>query len=237
MYRGIYLCLGYPDLKASLEALAILKDHPNIDFIELGLPFSDPVADGPVISAAAQDALLKAKEHGISPLMMLEQAVSALRGSAKDVFLMTYGNMIYHLRRHYQGFEQLALRGLIIPDLPLPERDFFKGLGFPVVPFATTESTAEDFNALGETQAPFIYFVAIRGITGTQTDLSSPKLRRQYAKVCELADCPVVLGFGIQGPEQIHALADFANGFVIGTAAVKRQGDPSEYRRFLDSLS
>ena len=238
LYRGIYLCLGYPSLDQSLEALAILNEHPNIDFIELGLPFSDPVADGPIISAAAQSALRQAKAHGISPRQMLNQALEVLPNSPKDVYVMTYANIVYHLQRQCQDFGQLPISGLIIPDLPLSEQGFFS-LQHPIIPFATPESTAQDLQQLAQTQAPFIYFVTVRGITGGKTDFGNARLRQQYSAVrqaTQQSNHPVVLGFGIQGQDEIFQLAEFANGFVIGTAAVRRQGEPVGYRQFLNSL-
>ncbi|WGK69980.1 tryptophan synthase subunit alpha [Candidatus Haliotispira prima] len=246
LYRGIYLCLGYPSQEKSLAVLAILRDHPGVDFIELGLPFSDPVADGPVISAAAQSALANAKAQGLSPRQMLDQALDVLRGNDKKVYLMTYGNIVSHLLRQYgdKTFNRLPINGLIIPDVPLREQNFFRqrGLEHSVIPFATPETTDQDLKLLAQEpvkSAPFVYFVAIRGITGSKMDFRNPELRKQYAKVSQAVKenhQPVVLGFGIQGRTQIQQLAEFANGFVIGTAAVELQGEPAGYRNFLDSL-
>ncbi len=246
VYRGIYLCLGYPSLEQSLGCLDILGGHSGIDFIELGLPFSDPIADGPVIAAAAQEALSRAAERKIPPQQMLEQALEVLGCSrqSKDLYLMTYGNIVYQLQQQYGcgPFNKLPLAGLIIPDLPLREQAFFreKGLSLPMVPFATPETTAEDLQLLGRgpaRSAPFVYFVAVRGITGSQTDFGSKALRQQYARVLAIEpQRPVVVGFGVQDRTQIEQLAEFANGFVIGTAAVRLQVHSKQYRDFLDAL-
>ena len=251
LYRGIYLCLGYPSLEQSLLLLRILQQHPKIDFIELGLPFSDPVADGKVISAAAQSALCCARERKLGLWQMLEQAMEPGDGAQngdKDIYLMTYGNIIYLLQRQVGNtlFGELPLKGLIIPDVPLCEQNFFLNLGQKIIPFATPETTERDLARLSEepaSLAPFVYFVALRGITGSQADLSSSQLRSQYAAVrravqptTEMAERPVVLGFGVRSHSHIQQLSEFANGFVIGTAAVERQGDASDYEAFLDAL-
>ena len=261
LYRGIYLCLGYPSLEQSLLLLRILQQHPKVDFIEIGLPFSDPVADGKVISAAAQAALCRARERNLGLWPMLEQAMELCqngKNGAKDIYVMTYGNIIYLLQR--QGgntvFRELPLKGLIIPDVPLCEQGFFRNLGQKIIPFATPETTDGDLARLSEEpahSAPFVYFVALRGITGSEADFRSPQLRSQYAAVrratavrCATAVCrataeekanrPVVIGFGVRSREHIRQLSEFANGFVIGTAAVERQADENGYRAFLDSL-
>ncbi len=251
LYRGIYVCLGYPSLPQSLDCLAISQQHPNIDFIELGLPFSDPVADGPIISSAIQSALKLAQNQGISPRLMLEQALESLSNSSKDIYLMTYGNMVYQLLQQCgrQTFNTLPLKGLIIPDVPLCEQSFFlkRGLKHSIIPFATPETTEPDLQLLSQppaSAAPFVYFVALRGITGTRGDLNSQALRAQYAQVFTASQAkrsgqaarPVILGFGIQGPAEIAQLGEFANGFVVGTAAVKLQDSSLKYRQFLDSL-
>ena len=249
LYRGIYLCLGYPSLEQSLLLLRILQQHPKVDFIEIGLPFSDPVADGKVISAAAQAALCRARKRNLGLWPMLEQAMELCqngKNGAKDIYVMTYGNIIYLLQR--QGgntvFRELPLKGLIIPDVPLCEQGFFRNLGQKIIPFATPETTDGDLARLSEEpahSAPFVYFVALRGITGSEADFRSPQLRSQYAAVRRAvsatpAATPVVIGFGVRSREHIRQLSEFANGFVIGTAAVERQGDENGYRAFLDSL-
>lgn len=259
LYRGIYLCLGYPSLEQSLLLLRMLQQHPKVDFIEIGLPFSDPVADGKVISAAAQAALCRARERNLGLWPMLEQAMELCqngKNGAKDIYVMTYGNIIYLLQR--QGgntvFRELPLKGLIIPDVPLCEQGFFRNLGQKIIPFATPETTDGDLARLSEEparSAPFVYFVALRGITGNEADFRSPQLRSQYSAVRRataatpvpavsptpaVPPVPVVIGFGVRSREHIQQLSEFANGFVIGTAAVERQGDENGYRAFLDSL-
>ena len=243
LYRGIYFCLGYPNWNQSLELLEILNNQPDIHFIELGLPFSDSVADGPVISRAAQVALNEAQKQGLRPSQMLEQAMCILQNSDKDIFLMTYANMIWHLQKQYQRFNQLPIKGLIIPDLPFHEQNFLRhvGVGYPMIPFATPESKEQDLQQLAPARAPFVYFVTVRGITGGKTNLSDAGLRQRYSRVRQnLVDGqtqkPLILGFGIRGAAEIRQLAEFADGFVIGTAAVEKQLEKNTYREFLDSL-
>lgn len=232
--RGIYLVGGYPDREGFKKAYKTVQDA-GFDFIEVGLPFSDPVADGPVISSAA----LSVVESGISADEILADIKEVDNGRMKT-YVMTYANIVsgYGLERFSADFGGV-IEGAIIADVPNRMHGYFydKGLTVPMIPFVTPESRAEDINDLKNARGNFIYFVGMRGITGGSAKLDSDENSSRIKQIKSVTDKPVVLGFGVKGNTESTAALSVADGYVVGTEAVKRQADLDKLVEFLAELA
>jgi tryptophan synthase alpha chain len=215
-----YMMGGFPDIETSLRIGEAYADG-GADLIELGLPFSDPLADGPVIQAAGTCAL----ESGATTEGVLGLAE---RLSARvPVVLMTYVNVVLA-----SGFERFAERaaaagvsGLIIPDLPLEEapaaRAACDAAGVALVPLVAPTSPAERLQRIAQEASGFLYAVSVTGTTGERASL--PDLYAEtIARAREHATVPVALGFGIAEPEQAaEAAAAGADGVIVGSRLVR----------------
>ncbi|NPA15385.1 MAG: tryptophan synthase subunit alpha [Deferribacteres bacterium] len=217
--KGLYLLGGYPDMKTFDEALEIALDA-GFDFIEVGVPFSDPVADGPVIARAALGALKK----GVNLKLILDYLKGKRLGERVDLYIMTYSNILWAANpgRLSGVLKECGVKGCIVADLPNEEHPFFKRAGFelPLVSFATPESREEDLLKLAEVKEAFIYFVSVRGTTGGSFCLDADT-QRKLLFLKERAKVPVVLGFGIKSREDVEKALTLAHGFVIGTKAIE----------------
>jgi len=218
-----YLTVGWPSPEATPELVAALEAG-GADIIELGVPFSDPVADGPTIQRASHAAL----QAGITPRACVE-AVAQLReaGMSAPVLLMGYVNPIvsYGLRDWAADCARAGVDGLIVPDLPpeeaLPLRAECDKRGLALVFLvAPTTPPARVAHIAGETRG-FLYVVSRLGITGAGVTLDDG-LRAQLAAARQHARTPVAVGFGISQPEQVRALASLADGVIVGSAVVER---------------
>jgi len=218
-----YLTAGDPDPDTSAKLLAGLP-AAGADLIEIGMPFSDPMADGPVIQAAGQRAL-KQGMNLRSTLTLVRKLRRA--DDATPIVLMGYYNPIYR----YGGVAfardaiDAGVDGLIIVDLP-PEEDAeligpARAVGLDVIRLATPTSDENRLPQIVEQASGFIYYVAIAGITGTRSADSS-EVAAAVAKLRQFTDLPIAVGFGITTPEQAAAIAHAADAAVVGTALVQR---------------
>jgi tryptophan synthase alpha chain len=216
-----YLMGGFPTLDASRE-IGIACADAGADLVELGVPFSDPLADGPVIHAAATEAL----RAGATPLWVLE--VCAAVSERIPVVLMAYANLVLG----YDGFLEQAraagASGLIVPDLPHDEagdlRAELDGLGLALVPLAAPSSTDERLAEIGRDARGFVYTVSLAGTTGERDELP-PGLTRTVERVRAAASVPVAVGFGISTPAQARAVGDIADGVIVGSRLVRAAGE------------
>ena len=218
-----YLMGGYPDLQSSAEA-GFAAAEAGADLIELGVPFSDPLADGPVIHAAATDALAAgATLHGV--LGVCEQIAARL-----PVVLLVYTNVILSA-----GAERFALRaaaagasGLIVPDLPHDEADGVRAAcdaeGLALVPLVAPTSTPERIAEIGACARGFVYTVSLTGVTGERSELS-PRLVETVGRVRAATAAPVAVGFGISTSDQARAVAEIADGVIVGSRLVRAAGE------------
>lgn len=218
-----YLMGGYPDLDGSSEA-GLAAAAAGADLIELGIPFSDPLADGPVIHAAATEALARgATLHGV--LRVCERVAREV-----PVVLMVYVNVIVAA-----GPEAFALRasaagasGLIVPDLPHDEADEVRaacdGEGLALVPLVAPTTTAERIGQIGADARGFVYTVSLTGTTGERAELP-PGLPETVAAVRASTEVPVAVGFGISTPDQARAVAEVADGVIVGSRVVRAAGE------------
>jgi tryptophan synthase alpha chain len=218
-----YLTAGDPDLDTSAKLFAGLA-AAGADLIEIGMPFSDPMADGPAIQEAGQRALKQG--------MNLRGTLSLVRklrrvDEATPVVLMGYYNPIYRYGPAVFARDAIdaGVDGLIIVDLP-PEEDAeltgpSRAAGLDVIRLATPTSDENRLPRIVEQASGFIYYVAVAGITGTRSADSS-EVATAVARLRRFTDLPIAVGFGIRTPEQAAAVARTAEAAVVGTALVQR---------------
>ena len=211
-----------PDLQTT-EALALTLAARGADLIELGIPFSDPLADGPTIQAASSRAL----KAGVHLTDVLELAGKLRPKIDIPLILMGYYNPIlqYGLERTAKDAARLGVDGFIIPDLPLEEagpwrRAAVKAGLAPIMLAAPTSGEAR-IKAMGRLTRGFLYYVSVTGITGARTELPAD-LAAALKEVRSLVDCPLAVGFGISTPQQVKWLAPYVDGIVVGSAIVQR---------------
>jgi tryptophan synthase alpha chain len=214
-----YLMGGFPDLDASLAAGLAAADG-GADLLELGIPFSDPLADGPVIHTAATAALAAgATPHGV--LRVCEGLAGRL-----PVVLMVYANVVLTA-----GPEAFALRaasagaaGLIVPDLPHDEAGDVRAAcdseGLALVPLVAPTTTPQRVAEIGAGARGFVYTVSVTGVTGERGELS-PDLAATVTRVRASTELPVAVGFGISTPAHARSIAEIADGVVVGSRLVR----------------
>ena len=218
-----YLMGGYPDLDASLRAGQAAADA-GADLLELGVPFSDPLADGPVIHAAGTAAL----EAGASPYAVLR--VCEGLADRLPVVLMVYANVMLAA-----GAEAYVARaaaagaaGLIVPDLPHDEAAELRAAcdaeALALVPLAAPTSTDGRLAELAGHARGFVYAVSLTGTTGEREELPEG-LSRTVERVRAVAELPVAVGFGISTPAQARAVAGIADGVIVGSRVVRAAGE------------
>jgi len=218
-----FITAGDPDLETTAKALRVL-DAAGADIIELGVPYSDPLADGPVIQAAATRAL----QRGTRLEQVLEIVARVSPTLRSPIILFTYYNPI--LNRGVQTFlQQLAragVAGLVVPDLPLEEAE---GLlkpaaeyGIELTLLVAPTSSAERIEAIARQSQGFIYLVSVTGVTGMRSGLEM-RVKDLLQQMRQVTDKPIGVGFGISQPEQAHQVRDWgADAVIVGSAVVKR---------------
>jgi tryptophan synthase alpha chain len=235
-----YFPLGYPDLETSVGVIEALAKN-GADLIEVGLSFSDPLADGPVIQKATQVAL----EKGITVKKSL-RAVAELRrrGVAIPLVLMGYYNpmLAYGLEKFTRDAQEAGVDGFIVPDLPMEESDEFENVAgdLPLIRMLAPTSSPERMEIIARNAKGFIYLVSVTGVTGERKSISEG-LGELIAHVREHTSSPVCVGFGIGTPEQAKQVGALADGVIVGSACVKMIGEsenPVEAaRQFAKSFS
>ena len=219
-----YFPLGYPDLDTSIDVIEALAKN-GADLIEVGLSFSDPLADGPVIQKATQVAL----KHGITVKKSLA-AVAELRkrGVTIPLILMGYFNpmLAYGLEKFIKDARETGADGFIIPDLPMEEADEFQSINgdMPLIQMLAPTSPNERMESIARNAKGFIYLVSVTGVTGARTSISDG-LGDLIARVRGHTSVPVCVGFGIGTPEQAKQVGALADGVIVGSACVKTIGE------------
>jgi tryptophan synthase alpha chain len=229
-----YYPIGYPTYEASLDTIAALADA-GADGFEIGIPFSDPLADGPTIQAATQRAL----ENGVTVRRCLD-AVRDLRarGLRQPMLMMGYLNplLAYGLDRFVRDAKAAGADGFIVPDLPPEEADQLRDScareGLALVFLLAPTSNAARIALVAERATGFIYLVSVTGVTGARSDLPSD-LAEFVSRVRSQTDKPLAVGFGISRPEQARMMNDLTDGFIVGSALVKAGGSGVEAARAL----
>lgn len=217
-----FITAGDPDLETS-RRLALEIASRGADLLELGIPFSDPLADGPTIQAAS----LRALKHGVHLEDVLQLAGKLRADTDIPLILMGYYNPIlqYGLERTAQEAARQGVDGFIIPDLPPEEALAWRSealkAGVAPIFLAAPTSGPERLKNLGRLTRGFLYYVSVTGITGARTDLPR-ELIQELDNVRAAVKCPVAVGFGISTPEQVRNLAPHVDGVVVGSAIVQQ---------------
>ncbi|MEM9240905.1 MAG: tryptophan synthase subunit alpha [Pseudomonadota bacterium] len=236
-----YIMAGDPNFETSLE---LVKGLPKagVDIIELGLPFTDPMADGPTIQLAGQRAL----EAGMTLERTLEMAAEFRKNDdTTPIVLMGYYNPIFH--RGVEAFladaKAAGVDGLIVVDLP-PEEDEelcipAQEAGLNFIRLATPTTDDKRLPKVLTNTSGFVYYVSITGITGAAA-AQAGDVGPEVARIKAASDLPVVVGFGIRTPEASRDIASVADGAVVGSAIVAKMGDgepPAEVLKFVKGLA
>jgi tryptophan synthase alpha chain len=220
-----YITAGHPDIERTVDLLHALQDA-GADVIEMGLPFSDPMADGPVIQASSQRAL----EQGMNFDLLLELVARAK--PRVPLVLFSYLNPIIAAGQDaLTRAADAGFSGILITDIPVgsdPEREAWIGDGplsfirlvAPTTPLARMKEIAAHGSG-------FVYLISRLGVTGVQNELASD-LPATVKRLREAATLPVCVGFGVSGPEQAAAVARIADGVVVGSAIVRAAGESIE---------
>lgn len=236
-----YIMAGDPDYETSLE---LVKGLPGagVDIIELGLPFTDPMADGPTIQLAGQRAL----EAGMTLDRTLEMAAEFRKEDDKTpIVLMGYYNPIFNrgVETFLADAKAAGVDGLIVVDLPPEEDDELcipaQEAGLNFIRLATPTTDDKRLPKVLTNTSGFVYYVSITGITGAAA-AQAGDVGPEVARIKAASDLPVVVGFGIRTPEASRDIASVADGAVVGSAIVAKMGDgepPAEVLKFVKGLA
>ncbi len=216
-----YLTVGYPNIETTYEVASILANE-GCDIIELGIPFSDPLADGVTIQRASYQAL----QQGITPQVCLEVAYQLRQRIATPLVFMTYYNPVFSfgLEAFCQASVRAGIDGLIIPDLPPEEgaelEAITKKLKLDLIYLLAPTSTEERISMVGKRSQGFIYLVSVTGVTGARETLPL-ELEGFVKRVRQKAQQPLCVGFGISTPEQARRVARVADGVIVGSHLIQ----------------
>jgi len=218
----VYIAAGDPNLEATRQ-LGLAFDKAGVDILELGVPFSDPLADGLVNQLAAQRGL----ESGTTPPKVLETVAALRKQSQIPIVLYIYFNLIHRvgMERFINDAAKAGVDGLLVLDLPPEESDNYEALmkkaGLCHI-YLVAPTTPEDrMELIVRRGAGFIYYISREGVTGMQSKVAS-NLAEQVAKIRTHTALPIAVGFGISNPEQAKLVAGVADGCVVGSAVVNQ---------------
>ena len=217
-----FMTAGDPDLDMTAKMLLTLRDA-KVDLIELGFPYSDPIADGPVIQASYTRALDNGiTVDGIIATMQLltEQSLPPVLAMVSFAIIFRHGTSAFVARAAKAGFS-----GLIVPDLPADEAEELSALskqhGLDLIQLIAPTTTAKRTQQILNGSTGFLYCISVAGTTGVRQELP-PELIDQLRSLRSQSTLPLAVGFGISSPEQVAALAGVADGIIVGSAIVRR---------------
>ncbi len=216
-----YVTIGYPTIEATMEVVPLLAKS-GCDIVELGIPFSDPLADGATIQRASFYAL----QNGITPRLCLEIAAQLSRKVDIPLVFMTYYNPVlnYGLEGFCRACTGAGVSGLIVPDLPPEEGSELENIarqqGIDLIYLLAPTSTEERIRIVADRSRGFIYLVSVTGVTGARDSLPA-ELEAFVARVRKVARQPLCIGFGISTPEQAKRVARIADGVIVGSRLIQ----------------
>jgi tryptophan synthase alpha chain len=232
-----YIMAGYPSLEDTKNGL-ILFEECGADVVEVGVPFTDPLADGPIIQRASEMALLQ----GIT-LRKVIAFVRVLRQSIRvPLVLMTYYNPVfkYGEEAFVKDAKDAGVDGLVVPDLPPDEAgnliQYAKTESLDTIFLLAPTSNAERIKKVAKASRGFIYYVSVTGITGSRLLLDG-SLEIFISGIRKFTDKPIAVGFGVSSPEEASSVSKVSDGVIVGSAIVKRLHEsPDDLRGYLISL-
>jgi tryptophan synthase alpha chain len=235
-----FLTCGDPDLETTAAAVRAAAEN-GADLIELGIPFSDPTAEGPVI----QGANLRALQGGVTTDRIFELVRELRRDVTVPMVFMTYANVVfsYGAERFLQTCREVGIDGLILPDLPFEEKDeflpFCREAGVDLISLIAPTSENRIARIAAEAEG-FLYIVSSLGVTGTRSEITTD-LRSMVSVVRQHTAIPCAIGFGISTPEQAGKMAALSDGAIVGSAIIKilekyGKDAPPEIGRYVRSM-
>ncbi len=216
-----YITIGYPNVETTYKAASILSNN-GCDIIELGIPFSDPLADGVTIQKASYQAL----QQGITRQVCLEVAHQLRQKLSTPLVFMTYYNPVFNfgLEAFCQASAAAGIDGLIIPDLPVEEGTELEAIAgklkLDLIYLLAPTSTEERISMVAKRSQGFIYLVSLTGVTGARQTLP-PELEGFVQRVRQKAKQPLCVGFGISATEQAKRVARVADGVIVGSRLIQ----------------
>jgi tryptophan synthase alpha chain len=226
-----FLVCGYPSEAAFLD-VARAAGESGADVLEIGIPFSDPIMDGPVIQEAAGGVLAR----GDSTETMLARAGEAATAAGLPAVAMTYYNLVFRFgpERFARALAEAGLCGAILPDLSVEESGEWRAAcasaGVAPVFIAAVTSPGERLRSIGEASDGFVYAASMLGVTGVREAMSD-RARDLVSRIKAVSDLPVAVGIGVSTPEHAAEVASYADGVIVGSALVKRVGEAAEPAR------
>ena len=225
-----FVTAGDPDLETTAALIRAALGRGS-QMVEVGIPYSDPIADGPVIAASYTRALSKGVRLGSILAMLggLRRGVGGVAIEAPLVAMCSYAIIHRHKpERFVREAAEAGLDGLIVPDLPFEEAEGLARIvaehDLRLIQLVTPRTPPDRAEAIARTTTGFLYYVSVAGITGERTELPSD-LAEAVGRLRARTDLPICIGFGISTPEHIRALAPIADGLIVGSAIVRRLAD------------
>jgi tryptophan synthase alpha chain len=235
---SVYFTAGYPNLDDTVKIIKSLSEH-GVDMIEIGVPFSDPMADGPVIQASGQKAL----SNGMSQKVLFKQLENIRQVTDIPLIMMSYINtaMQFGFEDYCKRCAETGIDGLIIPDLPSEiylsdYKNFVEANSLDYIQLITPETSDERIRAIDDMSKGFIYMVSSAATTGAQQSFSEAK--QQYFSHIESMNLknPTLVGFGVSNKETFRAAADHSRGCIIGSAFIKLLGSCQSIDEAVETL-
>lgn len=230
-----YITAGDPELSATPELVKAMEDG-GADIIELGIPYSDPIAEGPVIQAASERAL----KNNIKIDDIFACVKEIRKNSEVPLIFLLYYNCIfkYGTEKFFEQCTHASVDGLIIPDLPFEEReDILEVLGTSNIEVITMVAPTSNnrIESMVKGAGGFIYCVSSLGVTGVRSDFHND-LSRFVSRIREYSNVPRAIGFGISTPKQVKELRNLAEGLIVGSAIVKKIGEAASKEEAVKSV-
>ena len=228
---SIYVTAGFPEKDATVDIILSLADS-GVDFIELGMPFSDPIADGPVIQAASQKAL----ENGVSIKEVFEAVEVVRRKTDIPILLMGYLNpvMQYGLEDFFKRAAEVKVDGFILPDWPLEESieyfDLLKELDLDLIHLIAPNTPVARIKEVDGQSTSFIYCVAYTGVTGLDSQIT-PETKEFLGYLNTNLKHPFIVGFGVKTNEDFQNYTRYANGVIVGTRFIRLLEETTKSQR------
>ena len=230
-----YITAGDPNLSVT-KKIVLSLEMSGVDIIELGVPFSDPIADGPTIQAASHRALA----GGVTLKKIFSMMGSLRKATQIPIAFMTYYNPVlkYGIKKFITDCSLKGVDGVIVPDLPVEEAEGLvcsaKEQDISTIFLVAPTSTRKRVGMIAERSKGFIYYVSLTGVTGARRNLP-PEVISNVKMIKSMTDKPVAVGFGISSPCQAHDIGKSADGVIIGSAIVKIISDNQKNNKMLIS--
>ncbi len=230
---SIYFTAGYPELNTTVD-IAEALEKADVDFLEIGFPYSDPVADGPVIQHSSEIAL----QNGMNLNLLFEQLKDLRKRVSIPIMLMGYFNPVvqYGVERFCKKAAEVGVDGIIVPDLPIYEyemlyADIFKSKGLSNIFMVTPQTSEERIRKIDELSSSFIYLLSSSSITGTALQLSV-NIEDYYKRIKAMnLNNPTIIGFGITDQKSFDKACEYASGAIVGTRFVKLLAEENYFEK------